>query len=351
MHRIIFLLMLFVSSPLSATNLLGQLTPDSQPIDIVYTWVDGNDPKWCEIRRETVLKQQDALPEGAISQNRFRDRNELKYSLRSIDRFASFVNHIYIVTFGQKPSWLKPHPKITIVDHTEIFSNKADLPTFNSQAIEANLHHIPNLSERFIYFNDDFLLGNNVSSRDFFDDEGKLKVLFSSWTTPKGSVLPTESAFRCAWKCTNRFLDTLYTAIKRKAIKHSPYALRKSHMVSLEKVYAPLFKKVSSHQFRNARDHVLTNGLVQYIAFHEEQATIADIRNMTVHFGDDLAKNQKRLDKVRLEQPHTFCIQDVAETTNAMLDLQLYVFFEQYYPDLAPWEELEISQASGNQHR
>lgn len=348
MNKIIFLLILLFSSHLAAVTLLGPLTPDSQPVDLVYTWVDGNDPKWRQVRNETVLKQIEPLPEGSSSQNRFRDRNELKYSLRSVQRFAPFVNHIYIVTFGQKPSWLKPHPKITIVDHEEIFPNKADLPTFNSQAIEANIHRIPNLNERFIYFNDDFLLGNDVTMGDFFDDSGKIKVLFSSFTTPKGSVLATDSGFRCAWKSTNRFLDTLYNPIKRKAIKHSPYALRKSHMQSIEKSYAPLFKKVSSHPFRNARDYVLTNGLIQYIAFHEEQATSAEIDNMTVHFGDDLVKNQKRLDKVAATSPHTYCIQDTGEATNEILDKQLEVFFETYYPDMAPWEDGESHESRKN---
>ena len=40
------------------------------------------------------------------------------------------------------------------MDHREIIEQEY-LPTFNSHVIEANLHKIPNLSEHFIYFNDD----------------------------------------------------------------------------------------------------------------------------------------------------------------------------------------------------
>jgi hypothetical protein len=35
--------------------------------------------------------------------------------------------------------------------HDMIFANKSHLPTFSSPAIEANIHHIPGLSNRFMY--------------------------------------------------------------------------------------------------------------------------------------------------------------------------------------------------------
>ena len=35
--------------------------------------------------------------------------------------------------------------------HEMIFANKSHLPTFSSPAIEANIHHIPGLSNRFMY--------------------------------------------------------------------------------------------------------------------------------------------------------------------------------------------------------
>tara|TARA_R110002050_G_scaffold150757_1_gene277697 strand:- start:234 stop:554 length:321 start_codon:yes stop_codon:yes gene_type:complete len=81
---------------------------------------------------------------------------QLRYSLRSIMKFAGWVRHIYIVTNGQVPSWLDvSHPRITVVAHEEIFTDPSDLPTFSSPAIEVHLHRIPGLSNRWIYFNDD----------------------------------------------------------------------------------------------------------------------------------------------------------------------------------------------------
>ncbi|WP_276204754.1 hypothetical protein [Legionella parisiensis] len=42
-------------------------------------------------------------------------------------------------------------------------------PTFNSLAIEANLHRIPTLNEQFIYFNNDMFLGRQAPENYFFD--------------------------------------------------------------------------------------------------------------------------------------------------------------------------------------
>lgn len=53
-----------------------------------------------------------------VSASRFEDNEELRYSLRSIERHAPWVRHIFIVTNGQIPSWLNlDNPRITIVTH------------------------------------------------------------------------------------------------------------------------------------------------------------------------------------------------------------------------------------------
>lgn len=41
----------------------------------------------------------------ADDSNRYRDNQELRYSLRSIYRYAPWVRRIYIVTNGQVPNW------------------------------------------------------------------------------------------------------------------------------------------------------------------------------------------------------------------------------------------------------
>lgn len=45
------------------------------------------------------------------------------------------------------------------------------MPTFNSRSIETLLHRIPNLSENYVFFNDDFFLGRPCGVSDWFDGE------------------------------------------------------------------------------------------------------------------------------------------------------------------------------------
>lgn len=149
------------------------------PIDLVYLWVDGNDLAWRAKKREYSGEVVDA---AVVNEARFRDNDELKYSLRSVEKFAPWVNRVFIVTDNQCPSWLDTsNPKVQIIDHSQIFPADA-LPIFNSTAIECVLHRIPGLSEHFIFANDDMLLSAPVSPLDFFNEDGTAVVRLSNRT-------------------------------------------------------------------------------------------------------------------------------------------------------------------------
>ncbi|KAF0294176.1 N-acetylglucosamine-1-phosphotransferase subunits alpha/beta [Amphibalanus amphitrite] len=109
---------------------------------------------------------------------------ELRYSLRSLERHAPWIRRVFLVTNGQIPDWLTlDNPKLTLVTHEEIFPDHDHLPTFSSPAIEAHIHRIPGLSEHFLYFNDDVLLGQPVWPEDFLVPGGGYKV-FLAWRVP-----------------------------------------------------------------------------------------------------------------------------------------------------------------------
>jgi len=119
-----------------------------------------------------------------ISASRFEDNDELRYSLRSVEKHAPWVRHIFIVTNGQIPSWLNlDDERVTVVSHSDIFLNKSHLPTFSSPAIESHLHRIPGLSKWFIYMNDDVLFGRDVWPDDFVSASGAQKV-YLTWPVP-----------------------------------------------------------------------------------------------------------------------------------------------------------------------
>jgi len=59
-------------------------------IDLVYLWVDGNDPKW--IAKKNVYSTEKIVLTDLDSQARYANSDELKFSLRSVEKFANWVN-------------------------------------------------------------------------------------------------------------------------------------------------------------------------------------------------------------------------------------------------------------------
>ncbi|MDE6793732.1 MAG: Stealth CR1 domain-containing protein, partial [Muribaculaceae bacterium] len=140
------------------------------PVDLVYLWVNGNDPVWIEKRNRAIGKTE---AHSAVNcDGRYADNDELKYSLRSAEMYAPWVRKIFIVTDNQVPEWLDTiNPKIQIIDHTEILPPEA-LPCFNSNVIEHFIFRIPDLSEHFLYANDDMYFNRPVSPEMFFAPDG-----------------------------------------------------------------------------------------------------------------------------------------------------------------------------------
>ena len=139
-------------------------------IDLVYLWVDGNDPQWLEKRRpyfKIVDEKSDVTCKG-----RYMNNDELKYSLRSAEKYAPWIRQIFIVTDNQKPNWLDTtNPKIKIIDIKDIMPQDC-LPCFNSIVIECYFYKIPGLSEQFLYANDDMFFNADVQPDFFFAKDG-----------------------------------------------------------------------------------------------------------------------------------------------------------------------------------
>ncbi|XP_043273612.1 N-acetylglucosamine-1-phosphotransferase subunits alpha/beta [Venturia canescens] len=156
------------------------------PIDVVYTWVNGTDPIFTDNLQKYV-----SVSNVNAAVSRFNDKDELRYSLRSLEMYAPWVRHVYIVTNGQIPSWLDmDNPRMTLVTHDDIFPDKTDLPTFSSPAIESHIHRIPGLSDKFLYFNDDVFLGREIWPEDFVTQANGQKVYLAWWVPDCSDVCP-----------------------------------------------------------------------------------------------------------------------------------------------------------------
>ena len=143
--------------------------PDG-PVDFVVPWVDGSDPAWRAERDLWAAKEarDPRLAKWNDGEQRYRDQGLLRYWFRGVERFAPWVNRIHFVTWGHLPLWLDAdHPKLHVVRHVDFIPGEC-LPTFSSRCIDLNLHRIPGLAERFVYFNDDTFLIAPTRPCDFF---------------------------------------------------------------------------------------------------------------------------------------------------------------------------------------
>ncbi len=148
----------------------------TKQIDLVYLWVDGSEPNWLK-KKNSFLD--DNVKKSTVA-GRYQNNNELKYSLRSVSENLPWLRKIFIVTDNQVPEWLNTNnSKITIVDHSDIMPKEV-LPTFNVGVMEYFIHKIPDLSEHFIYANDDCFVNANLSPDFFFKDGLPICRLISS---------------------------------------------------------------------------------------------------------------------------------------------------------------------------
>lgn len=135
-----------------------------EKIDFVVLWLDSNDPDWIALYNQY-------RPDKPISDNgRFRNWDLFRYWFRSVERYAPWVNKVFLVTNGTFPEWINPDcEKLVMVKHAD-FMPQRYLPTFNSTSIELNLGRIEALSEHFVYFNDDMFINAPVKPEYYFKD-------------------------------------------------------------------------------------------------------------------------------------------------------------------------------------
>lgn len=269
------------------------LTPPF-PIDVVYTW-----------------KGEEVTNNVRTSYN-----HELKYSLRSIDMFAPWVNKIYILTDHPKkyPSWIKnDNDKIIMVDTAETFPSSIYLPNSNSNAIESTISNIKGLSEHYIYFCDDIFLGNKTKYTDFFTADGKAVV--DKYTMETESILID--------KRYNVF-NIKYPPSICRMYKHIPIPQIKSLVKEFNEKYADYIHWIRITKNRNRRgfDICKSNGLnspcqqIHYpickYMYSKNKAVLMnyDYPNKAIFVRNNHNNLQYSLDRVINFKPLFFCVND-----------------------------------------
>jgi stealth protein CR2/Stealth-like protein len=230
------------------------------PIDVVYTWVDDTWPGYGELLRSYASTRHDLNP------NRTRDNVQiLKYSLRSLAKFAPWVRRVYVVTCRpQVPAWLNT-AAVRVVHHDE-FMPRDHLPTFNSFAIVSNLHRLPELARRFVYVEDDRLFGRQIGEEDFFDARGRTRVYEALRATPRGTARKGDtSPWNLALARSNALLDERFGRRRRGQVKFAPLSVDRDRWIDMIEAWPDAFASTSASRFR-APGNVAPEHLFPYFA-------------------------------------------------------------------------------------
>ena len=322
-----------------------------EKIDIVVLWVDGSNPE------RTVTSQVVDLNQEIDGEQRYRDYGVFNYWFRMIEKHAPWVNHVYLVTNGQKPEWLNlEHPKLRWITHKE-FMPEEYLPNFNSSAIELNLHRIEGLSENYLYFNDDMYLIRDSQPSDFYkNNQPKLLAVYDAlvpWS-PFTNVyhndveliyrhFPNKKALKSSpWK----FFNYRYGSLILKNLlllpwgptgyvnQHLPVPMKKSTLAHLWEIEGEILDRTSRNKIRNYGVDVN-----QYIC-SLWQIESNQFYPMSKNIGETIGLNQvDKLDKI-FEDKHKklLCVNDDSDLKEENL-VHFKEIIQERYPKKSAFEK------------
>ncbi|OIJ63554.1 stealth family protein [Streptomyces mangrovisoli] len=307
------------------------------PVDVVYTWVDGDDPVHAAKRQEHRGRGAAAAPRihaRETGASRYTSHDELKYSLRSLQMYAPFVRNVYIVTDGQTPHWLDIHASgIQVVDHKDIFDDPTALPVFNSHAIGTRLHHIEGLSEHYLYFNDDVFLGRPVTAGHFFYGNGVAKLPFSPFQLGLGAPHPDEPAPNAAGKNVRRLLLDEHGQFTVNKFMHTPHPQIRSVMRDIEERFTEDVARTSRSRFRATTDIAMGASLHHHHAYLTGRAVPGRFKLRYI----DVARPEAADRMAELSASRGFdffCLNDVNTPAEQQekVAAELHAFLEAYFP-------------------
>ena len=286
-------------------------------VDIVYLWVDGNDPQWRAKHNACIGKTEE---KSAVNcEGRYADNDELKYSLRSIEKYAPWIHRIFIVTDNQVPEWLDTSsPKVRIVDHKEILP-EISLPCFNSRLLEHFLYRIPGLSEHFLYANDDMFINRPVAPEDFFSSDGLPVVRFNRRPFTKLSLWFKEkvqgkqlSNYVQAIRNSAALVERKYGIYYGGKTHHNIDAYLKSDYQRVEQMFAKEIEPTLTNHVRSAND--IQRSLFAYVAMAEKRGHPVYVdRKTSFRFHIQNMKHYKMLEEYN---PMLFCMNDSEYATD-----------------------------------
>lgn len=309
-------------------------------IDIVYTWVNSNDPDWKEIYKT----YKPDFNSDATSDARFKSRDELKYSIRSWEMYGNFFRNIYIVSNCKPPEWLNlDNPRIKWVYHEDILPAEV-LPTFSSHAIETSVHKIPGLSEFFIYCNDDVFLTKKTSFEDFFYSNKVSKIRLENWGNVNGDATIGDPDFLNAARNGRKLLEDTFKVSCTSLHSHTIFPMRKSIVEEICNKFKDSIENTFRQRFRSKTDVSLTSFLYPHYAYLTGNAVNSKDKVLLIKSTKDFVSIFSNLILEQKENsqslPLTICINDGADSyKNEKWNLEVVKFLENYFSHKSSFEK------------
>ncbi len=307
-------------------------------IDMVFSWVDGGEPGYLDERHRW----------GALSglttdspPARYRQIDELRYALRSVHAFAPWVRRIFVASDSPPPAWLDPtHPRVTFVRSEAFFADPEVLPTFNSHAIESQVHRIPGLAEHFLYSNDDMFFGRPVTPSMFFSPGGITRFVEATVRIGLGESDPMRSGHDNAMRVNRALLRQRFGRTITRHLEHTAAPLRRSVLAELEREFPAEFARTAASRFRSSADISVTNSLYHYYALLTGRA-VTQTALRVLYIETTLTRSAELLRRLeRRRRYEMFCLNDGSEPELPEEERVATVmsFLERYFPVPGPWE-------------
>ncbi len=308
-------------------------------VDLVYLWVNGNDPEW-QARRNAVIGRTEA-GSAVNCKGRYADNDELRYSLRAVEQYAPWIRRIFIVTDNQTPEWLDTtNPKVRIVDHKEILAPQS-LPCFNSRVIEHSLHRIPGLAEHFLYANDDMFFNRPVTPESFFTAGGLPIIRFNRRPMRRLVLAIREKLLHRPISNYNRAILNSARLVQEKygiffggKTHHNIDAYRKSDYAHTAEVFSREIEATLEHHVRSADD--VQRNIYSYVPLAEKRARLDYVDQHTsfrLHID-----NPDHYAKLERYNPMLFCMND-SEYASDEDRLRATAYLQKRFPKKSSFEK------------
>lgn len=212
-----------------------------EKIDFCIAYVNNQDEVWRETYIDYCKKHN--LHERIVDLlgSRYGGLTFIYDQIKLANKNMPWINKIYLLLSNKEQIIQALLPSnVEIVLH-EDFIPYQFLPTFNSTTIEMFLWNIPNISEKFIYANDDMLPTDKLEPKDFFEED-KIKIKWREETFYQNSSM---YAYQCKNNCVS--------ICKKLGIKWNGNMLRPVHS------FTPIIKSHAKESFKLLQDLIINH--------------------------------------------------------------------------------------------